>query len=224
MTDLEKKALFRTCGFSGSVGLLLLLPGGPDFWQGWLYWLIFTLCSLAIALYFSHHHPRLIERRFSARTEKDETQERIRGVLRLSVILLFAVAGIDHRLGWFDVSAPAPVVAVANMVVVLGFVIVFLTFQANSHAAAIVDVTPNQRVVSTGPYALVRHPMYLGGALVVLATPFALGSAWAIPWALAAVGCLAWRLIEEEKYLSLHLLGYNEYREHTRYRLIPFIW
>jgi protein-S-isoprenylcysteine O-methyltransferase Ste14 len=222
MTDLEKKALFRTCGFSASLGLLLLVTGGPDFWQGWLYWLIFTLCSLAIALYFSRHDPRLIERRLSERAEKDKTQQRIRGVLSLSVILLFAVAGIDHRLGWSDVSAP--VVAVADAVVVLGFVIVFLTFQANSHAGATVDVTPDQRVVSTGPYALVRHPMYLGGALVVLATPFALGSVWAFPWALATVGCLAWRLVGEEKYLSLHLPGYDEYREHTRYRLIPFIW
>jgi protein-S-isoprenylcysteine O-methyltransferase Ste14 len=104
-------------------------------------------------------------------------------------VLLFVAAGIDRRLGWSEVFAL--VVAVADVVVVPGFVIVFLTFQANSHAAAIVDVTPDQRVVSTGPYALVRHPMYLGGALVVLATPFALGSAWAFPWALAAVGCLA---------------------------------
>jgi protein-S-isoprenylcysteine O-methyltransferase Ste14 len=222
MTDLEKKALLRTSGFSALVGLLLLVPGGLEFWQGWLYWLIFTVCSLTIAFYFSHHDPRLIERRLSTRTEKDETQQRIRGVLSLSVILLFAVAGIDHRLGWSDMSAP--VVAVADMVVVLGFVIVFLTFQANSHAGAIVDVTPNQRVVSTGPYALVRHPMYLGGAFVVLAAPFALCSAWAFPWALATVACLAWRLVGEEKYLSLHLPGYDEYRERTRYRLIPFIW
>jgi protein-S-isoprenylcysteine O-methyltransferase Ste14 len=222
MTDLEKKALFRSLGFSASMGLLLLVTGGLDFWQGWPYWLIFTLCTLAITLYFLQHDPGLIERRLSARSEKDETQQMIRGVLSLALILLFVVAGIDHRLGWSDVSAP--VVAVADVVVVLGFVIVFLTFQANSHAGAIVDVTPNQRVVSTGPYALVRHPMYLGSALIVLATPFALGSAWAFPWALAAVGCLAWRLVEEEKYLSLHLPGYNEYREHTRYRLIPFIW
>jgi protein-S-isoprenylcysteine O-methyltransferase Ste14 len=99
-----------------------------------------------------------------------------------------------------------------------------MTFQANSHAGATVDVTPDQRVVSTGPYALVRHPMYLGGAFVVLATPFALCSAWAFPWALVTVACLAWRLVGEEKYLSLHLPGYDEYRERTRYRLIPFIW
>jgi protein-S-isoprenylcysteine O-methyltransferase Ste14 len=82
-------------------------------------------------------------------------------------------------------------------------------------------VTPNQRVVSSGPYAFVRHPMYLGAALILLATPFALGSEWAFPWALAAIACLAWRLVEEEEqYLSRHLPGYDAYREHTRYRLI----
>lgn len=222
MTDLEKRALFQTFGYSAFVGLLLLVSGGPDFWEGWRYWLIFTLCVLAIALYFLQHDPGLIERRLSARTEKDQSQQMIRGALNLALILLIVVAGIDHRLGWSDVSAP--VVAVADVVVALGFVIIFLTFQANSHAGAIVDVTASQRVVSTGPYALVRHPMYLGGALILLATPFALDSEWAFPWALAAVACLAWRLVEEEKYLSLHLPGYDAYREHTRYRLIPFVW
>jgi protein-S-isoprenylcysteine O-methyltransferase Ste14 len=222
MTDLEKKALFRSSGFLAAMGLFLLVTGGPGFSQGWRYWLIFTLCTLAITLHFLQHDPGLIDRRLSAGPEKDETQQMIRGILSLALILLFVVAGIDHRLGWSDV--PGPAVAVADVVVVMGFVIVFLTFQANSHAGATIDVTPDQRVVSTGPYALVRHPMYLGGALIILATPFALGSGWAFPWALAAVGCLAWRLLEEEKYLSRHLPGYDEYREHTRYRLIPFVW
>jgi protein-S-isoprenylcysteine O-methyltransferase Ste14 len=222
MTDLEKRALNQALGFSAFVGLLLLVTGGPDFWQGWRYWILFTLCSLAITLYFLQHDPALIERRLSERTEKDESQRLIRALLGMALILLFVVPGIDHRLDWSDVSGP--IVAIADAVVVLGFVIIFLTFQANSHAGAIVDVTPSQRVVDTGPYALVRHPMYLGGALVLLATPFALGSEWAFPWALAAVACLAWRLVEEEKYLSRHLPGYDAYREHTRYRLIPFVW
>jgi protein-S-isoprenylcysteine O-methyltransferase Ste14 len=222
MNDLEKKALFRTFGFSAFVGLLLLVSGGPDFWQGWRYWIIFTLAALAIALYFLQHDPGLVERRLSAQTEKDERQQMIRSVLNLALILLFIVAGLDHRLGWSDIATP--VVVLADVVVTLGFVIIFLTFQANSHAGAIVDVTPDQRVIDSGPYALVRHPMYLGGALILLATPFALGSEWALPWALAAVACLAWRLVEEERYLSLHLPGYDAYREHTRYRLIPFLW
>jgi protein-S-isoprenylcysteine O-methyltransferase Ste14 len=222
MTYLEKKALFQTLGISAFVALLLLVTGGPDFWQGWRYWLVFTLCSLAIALYFLQHDPELIERRLSAKTEKDEAQQVIRALLNMALILLFVVAGLDHRLGWSDV--PPPVVAMADAVVALGFAIVFLTFHANSHAGAIVDVTPDQRVVSSGPYAFVRHPMYLGGALILLATPFALGSEWAVPWALVAVACLVWRLVEEERYLSRHLLGYDAYRRQTPYRLIPYVW
>jgi protein-S-isoprenylcysteine O-methyltransferase Ste14 len=222
MTDLEKKALFRTFGLSAFVGLLLLVTGGPSFWQGWQYWLVLTLCSFAVTLYFLQHDPRLIERRLSARAEKEESQQIIRGFLTTALILLFAVAGVDHRLDWSNV--PAPVVAIADAVVALGFAVIFLTFQANRHAGAIVDVTPDQHVVSSGPYALVRHPMYLGGALVLVATPLALGSEWAIPWALAAVACLAWRLVEEERYLSRHLAGYDAYRQQTPYRLIPYVW
>jgi protein-S-isoprenylcysteine O-methyltransferase Ste14 len=222
MTHLEKKALTQTLGLSAFVGLLLLVTGGPGFWQGVRYWLIFTLCSLLVTLYFLQHDPGLVERRLAARTEKDERQQMIRALLFAALIVLFVVPGIDHRLGWSDVH-PA-IVALADAVVALGFAIVFLTFRANSHAGAIVDVAEDQPVVSTGPYALVRHPMYLGAALVLLATPFALGSEWAFPWALAALGCLAWRLVEEERYLSTHLTGYDAYRQHTRYRLIPFVW
>ena len=222
MSELEKNALTQALGFSAFVGLLLAVAGGPDFRPGLQYWMILTLCSLAITLYFLQHDPALIERRLSARTEKDERQQMIRGVLTTAVILLFVISGIDHRLGWSHVRTP--VVAIAEAVVVLGFVIMFLTFRANSHAGAIVDVTPHQQVVSTGPYAFVRHPMYLGAALLLLATPFALGSTWAIPWAIAAIACLTWRLLEEERYLSQHLPGYDDYRRQTPYRLIPFVW
>jgi hypothetical protein len=121
MTDLEKRALIRTFGFSAFLGLLLLVTGGPGFWQGLRYWIIFTLCSLAITLYFLQHDPRLIERRLSARIEKDEVQQLIRGLLGMALILLFVVPGIDHRLGWSDM--PASVVAIADVVVALGFVI-----------------------------------------------------------------------------------------------------
>jgi protein-S-isoprenylcysteine O-methyltransferase Ste14 len=222
MNDLEKKALTQSLGLAAFVGLLLAVTGGPDFWQGWRYWLIFTLASLAITTYFLQHDPALIERRFLARPEKDERQQFIRSLMLAALILLYVVPGIDHRLSWSDV--PPSVVAIADAVVALGFAIVFLTFRANSHAGATVDVAADQRVVSSGPYALVRHPMYLGAALVLLATPLALGSEWAFPWALAAIGCLAWRLVEEEQFLSRHLPGYDDYRRRTPYRLIPYVW
>jgi protein-S-isoprenylcysteine O-methyltransferase Ste14 len=222
MTDLTKEALTRTLGFSAFVGLLVIVPAGPAFWQGWLYWILFSLCSLVIALYFLEHDPALVERRLRARVEQETTQKVIKAFLTVVLVPLFVLPGIDHRFGWSHV--PAFVVIVADAVAVLGFAMIFLTFKANSHAAAIIDVAPDQRVVSTGPYAIVRHPMYLGATLLLLATPFALGSIWAVIFAILAIGCLVWRLLEEERYLSRHLPGYDDYRQVTRYRLAPFVW
>ena len=222
MNDLAKKALTRTLGFSVFVGLLVIVPAGPAFWQGWLYWIVFSLCSLVIAVYFLQHDPALVERRLRARAEQEASQKVIRAFLSVVLIPLFVLPGLDHRFGWSHV--PGVVAVVADAVVVLGFAIIFLTFKANSHASAIIDVAPDQRVVSTGPYAIVRHPMYLGATLLLLATPFALGSLWAIFFAILAIGCLVWRLLEEERYLSRHLAGYDDYRHATRYRLAPFVW
>jgi protein-S-isoprenylcysteine O-methyltransferase Ste14 len=222
MNDLTKRALIRTLGFSAFVGLLVIVPAGPAFWQGWLYWIVFSLCSLVVALYFLQHDPALMERRLRAKGEQEASQKVIKTLLIALLIPLYVIPGIDHRLGWSHV--PGFVVVVANAAVVLGFAIIFMTFKANSHASAIIDVAPDQRVVSTGPYAIVRHPMYLGAALLLLATPFALGSVWAIIFAILAVGCLVWRLLEEERYLSQHLAGYDDYRRVTRYRLVPFFW
>ncbi len=220
--ELARTALARTLGFSALVALLTMVPAGAGFWQGWLYWIVFSLCSLGITLYFLQHDPGLVERRLRERTEKEESQKAVRALLSAVMILLFALSGIDHRFGWSHV--PAVIAVIADAIVVLGFATIFMTFKANSHAGAIIDVTPGQRVVSTGPYALVRHPMYLGASLLLLATPFALGSLWAIIWAVIAVGGLVWRLLEEERYLSQHLPGYDDYRRFTRYRLVPFVW
>lgn len=222
MNDLTKKALIRTLGFLAFLGLLIIVPAGPTFWQGWLYWIVLTLCSMALTLYFLQHDPALMERRLQARAETEESQQIIRKLLIAILFPLYVLPGIDHRLGWSHV--PGFVVVLADAVVVLGFAIIFLTFKANSHASAIIDVVPDQRVVSTGPYALVRHPMYLGAGLMLLATPFALGSLWTIIPAIGAIGALVWRLLEEERYLSQHLPGYDDYRRMTHYRLVPFIW
>ncbi len=222
MNDLAKKALIRTLGFSAFLGLLIIVPAGPAFWQGWLYWIVFSLCCLVVTLYFLQHDPALVERRLRAGAEKEASQKVVRALLSVVLIPLFVLPGIDHRFGWSHV--PASVVAVADAMVVLGFAIIFMTFKANSHATAIIDVAPDQRVVSTGPYAMVRHPMYLGATLLLLATPFGLGSVWAIIFAILAVCALVWRLLEEERYLSQHLPGYDDYRRATRYRLVPFIW
>lgn len=222
MNELAKQALIRTGGLSVFVGLLVMVPAAGADWRGWLFWIVFSLCSLTVTIYFLQHDPALVERRLRARTEKEASQQIIRLILSVAMIPLFVLPGLGHRLGWGQL--PASIAVLANAVVVLGFAVIFLTFKANSHAAAIIDVAPDQRVVSTGPYALVRHPMYLGATLLLLATPFALGSVWAIIFAVIAVCALVWRLLEEERYLSQHLPGYDDYRHVTRYRLVPFVW
>jgi protein-S-isoprenylcysteine O-methyltransferase Ste14 len=222
MSDLAKKALIRTLGLAAVVGLLIIVPAGPRYWQGWLYWIVFLLCCVAVTLYFSQHDPALVERRMRGGGEREPSQKIIRALLGAVLIPLFIAPGIDHRFGWSQV--PAFAVVVADAVVVLGFAIIFMTFRVNSHASAIIDVAPDQRVVSTGPYAMVRHPMYLGATLLLLATPFALGSVWAVIFAILAICLLVWRLLDEERYLSRHLPGYDDYRRVTHYRLVPFIW
>jgi len=222
MSDLAKKALIQTLGFAALTGLLVIVPAGPGYWQGWLYWIVFLLCCVAVTLYFLRHDPALVERRMRGGGEREQSQKIIRALLSVVLIPLFVVPGIDHRFGWSHV--PAFAVVAADAVVVLGFAIIFMTFRANSHASAIIDVAPDQRVVSTGPYAMVRHPMYLGATLLLLATPFALASVWALIFAILAICCLVWRLLDEERYLSQHLPGYDDYRRVTRYRLVPLIW
>lgn len=119
---------------------------------------------------------------------------------------------------------PAPIVILANALVILGFLIIFRVFEENSFAASTIKVEAEQPVISTGPYRLVRHPMYAGGALLLLATPLALGSLWGLPVAVAITLAIVVRLLDEERYLSVNLPGYDAYRREVRCRLIPMVW
>jgi protein-S-isoprenylcysteine O-methyltransferase Ste14 len=174
-------------------------------------------------LYFLKYDPRLIERRLEVGpgAEQEMSQKIIQAIAGMLFCALLIVPGLDYRFHWSTV--PIPVVLAANAATVVSLLIVFLVFRENSHTASTIKVEDNQQVVSTGPYRFVRHPMYAGGALGFLATPFALGSVWAL---LAAVPlCIAMlvRLLHEEKYLSAHLPSYDDYRQKVRFRLMPLI-
>jgi protein-S-isoprenylcysteine O-methyltransferase Ste14 len=140
----------------------------------------------------------------------------------VGVLAVLVVPGIERH--FRPSRIPVPVVLAADAVIALGFLIIFFTFRENSHASTVIEVSANQQVISTGPYAHVRHPMYSGANLMFLATPFALGSLWALVPALLLVAVIVARLLDEERFLSKNLPGYDEYRRTVRYRLVPHVW
>jgi protein-S-isoprenylcysteine O-methyltransferase Ste14 len=215
----------------GYLALLLALSvclfgsaGTLAFWQAWLYLLTFAGTSGAITLFLWRADPDLLRRRLSAGPVSEPTriQQLIQSVASLAFIATMIVPGLDRRFGWSQM--PAGLTIFADGVVVLGFYVVFLVFRANTFTSATVEVAHNQEVVSTGPYARVRHPMYSGALLLLLATPIALGSWWGLLAWFPMASAIMWRLMQEENYLLRNLRGYAEYRAKVRYRLLPGAW
>jgi protein-S-isoprenylcysteine O-methyltransferase Ste14 len=215
-------------GFAQLLGLLGLALFGPawtlDFWQAWMYLAVFTACVALITLYLWRRDPELLERRLRAgpAAETERRQQLIQLAAGVAFIGLFVMSSLDHRFGWSRVPSALSVLAAG--VVALGFWIVFRVFEANTYTAATIGVTAEQHVVSTGPYAVVRHPMYAGALLMLLATPVALGSWWGMLLCVPLVAAIAARLDAEEQFLVAHLPGYAAYRDTVPYRLVPMIW
>jgi len=225
MTRLTRKALTTSLGFQAFLALLIFASAGTvHYWQGWLYWATFGVASIATALYFARTDPALMERRMriGPTAEVRPVQRLIQAATSLLLFAMYVVAGLDRRFGWS--SMPAALVWCGNGLVVVSILAIVPVFRANSYAAATVKVETGQPVISTGPYAIVRHPMYAAAAIMFLATPFALGSYRALPAAALIVPAMVVRLLDEEKALSAELPGYDEYRRKVRWRLIPFVW
>jgi protein-S-isoprenylcysteine O-methyltransferase Ste14 len=154
--------------------------------------------------------------------EKEKSQKIIQLAATAAFITVLVFPVIDHRFAWSVV--PPYVVVAGDALVALGFVIVFLVFKENTFASSIIKVEAEQKVVSTGPYAVVRHPMYIGALIMLLGVPLALGSWWGLVTIIPITLVLMWRLIEEENVLAKSLPGYSDYRSKVRYRLVPLIW
>jgi protein-S-isoprenylcysteine O-methyltransferase Ste14 len=222
---LERRALGGTLLFIAALWLLIFVPAGSlAYWQGWLLWLNFSAWAAAGTWYFLKRDPALVQRRLRAgpTAEKEPAQKRIQLVLAVVICALFVVSALDYRLG--GSAVPWPLVGAGNLLVAAGYLLVFVVLRENSFAAATIEVAPDQRVISTGPYALVRHPMYSGTLPMFAGVPLALGSWWGlVPFILLAAGLVA-RLKDEEAYLALHLPGYEAYRRSVRWRLLPGVW
>ena len=207
------------------MALLLFLPAGSlSFWQGWIYWTLFSVCVVAITVYFLKYDPHLIEGRLAAgpRAEQQTSQRIIQAIAAVLFFAVLIIPGLDYRFRWSPV--PRVIMVLGDVLLVLSLAIIFFVFKENSYAAGTIKVETEQRVISTGPYRMVRHPMYSGALILFLATPLALGSAWGLLVSIPLIGVLLARLMNEERYLSTNLAGYNTYRQQVRHRLVPFIW
>lgn len=206
-------------------GVLLFLPAGTlNYWQAWVFIAVFLGSANAIGVYLSIYDPELLERRkqIGPAAERNIAQK---------IIISFAIGGFlgmlvfcafDHRFGWSPV--PWYLSLAGDALIVIGFFIDFRVFKENSYGASNIQVVEGQRVITTGPYALVRHPMYSGVLVMMIGVPPALDSLWGLAFLALTIPMLIWRILDEETLLKHDLPGYTEYAEKVRYRLIPYLW
>jgi protein-S-isoprenylcysteine O-methyltransferase Ste14 len=219
---LARKVYVRIALAVPVLGAILFLPSGTlAYWEAWLYLAVLLIPMFVVFSYLLHHDPELLARRVQWR-EKETVQRRIINLSLLYFLLVFMLPGFDRRWGWSGVSWP--VVLAADLAVMLGYSLFILVLRENRYAARTIRVEEGQQVISSGPYAIVRHPMYLGAVLMYLASPVALGSYWALGPALLIVPILVARILNEEQVLERELNGYLEYEQATKYRLVPGIW
>lgn len=225
MKNLNTKAWLSVAALAIVTALLLFIPAGTlRYWQAWAYLLIFTGASALMTLYLIRNDPALLERRMRGgpTAEKQPAQKLIMLGMSGAFIALLVVPALDHR--WGGASLPFVAVIAGDALVAVGFYLITLVYRENTFAAATIEVADNHQVISTGPYAIVRHPMYASALLYLLGTPLALDSWWGFVPIAAMIPFLIWRLVDEERYLAKHLAGYIAYQKRVRYRLVPLFW
>lgn len=202
------------------LSMILFLPAGTlKFWQAWIYLAIFSIITIFMIIYFSKKSPELLIRRSEFRDQ--QSIRKIPPFLKLFLVM-YLIPGLDFRFNWSAV--PLWLVIVANLMVCSGYIFILIVFNENSYASATIKLENEQKVISTGPYALIRHPMYAGMLLMTLFTPLALGSYWALIPCILFIPWLYLRIKNEEEILLNELPGYEEYCEKIKYRLFPLIW
>src|SRR5258707_3279079 len=225
MSSLPAKALLSVLLLAVVMGVVLFVTAGTiQYWQAWVYLLIFTITSLLTTIYLIRNDPELLKRRMRGgpTAEKRASQRVIMFFMSLAFIGLLVVPALDRRFGRSTV--PLYVVIAGDALVAIGSYFIFLVYRENTYTSATIEVAANQKVIDSGPYALVRHPMYASALLYLLGTPLALGSFWGLLPVGAIIPFLVWRLFDEERFLAEQLPGYVEYQQRVGHRLVPGVW
>jgi protein-S-isoprenylcysteine O-methyltransferase Ste14 len=223
--NINTKAWLSLVIFVVVLGLLLFVVAGTvRYWQAWLCLAVLAAASAVMTAYLIRHDPALLDRRMRAgpRAEKRPVQRLIMLIMTIAFTALFVVPALDIRFDWSVV--PLSVVVLGDALIVAGFWIILLVYRENTFTSATIEIAAGQTVISTGPYAIVRHPMYVGAVLYLLGIPLALGSYWGVTAFAVIVALLLWRIVDEERLLATSLDGYAEYCKQVRYRLIPHVW
>jgi protein-S-isoprenylcysteine O-methyltransferase Ste14 len=208
-----------------TLGALLFLPAGTfNYWQAWAFTATFVLTTIAPTIYIARTNPAALRRRMRSgpRAEARTLQKVVIIGWMASVFAMMALSAYDHRVTWSHVPAWACVLG--DVLVAVGLGLTMLVVIQNGYAAATVTVETGQPVVSTGVYRFVRHPMYVGGVIMMIGIPLALGSYWGLLFIVPGVVALVFRILDEESLLSKELAGYREYTQQVRYRLMPYVW
>lgn len=209
-------ALFLSC--------ILVSAGTVHYWQAWVFFIVFELACQGLGVYFLIYDRKVIERRMAVgpAAEKEPAQKIISALFMLGFLVMLIFPALDHRHGWSPV--PACISVLGDLLVALSLLANIPVLQANRYAASTIRVEEGQPVVSSGPYAFVRHPMYSTALVLFAGIPLALGSWLGLLWLVPLFLVVAWRLLDEERFLRLNLPGYAEYMQRVRYRLLPGVW
>ena len=208
-----------------ALGLILFLPAWTlNYWQAWVFLVVFSSSTTTLGVYLALKDPALLERRLNAGPAAEQTtaQKIIASLAIGGLIGVMVFSAFDHRFGWSTV--PPIVSIIGDVLVAAGLFVDLIALRENSFAGSTVQKFEGQRVISTGLYAHVRHPVYTGALIMSIGIPPALGSLWGLAFLALTIPVLAWRIFNEEALLRNDLPGYAEYLQKVRFRLVPYLW
>jgi protein-S-isoprenylcysteine O-methyltransferase Ste14 len=204
------------------VGFVLFITAWSfNYWNAWIFMCILFIPMAFVMIYLLTNDPELLEKRIQAK-EKEQEQKT---VLKLGSIFLlagFLIPGFDYRFQWS--ALPLWIVVISSVVFLIGYIMFFIVMKQNSYASRTVEIQNNQKIIDTGLYGIVRHPMYTAMLLIYFFAPLVLGSFYAVIPFIAWPFILAYRIKNEEEVLRNGLEGYIEYTQRVKYRLIPYVW